>query len=132
MTVAFLLQTLASLVAILALAGLAAWAKISRPAPDLDEATALRLLADEFPGQPLGRVFVAADRQTAVARSGDEALIVYRSGDGYVARSMPWARLASSSAGEGVVSLKIGDITAPRARFALDEGSAWPPAEAAL
>ena len=132
MDLQFIITTAASLVAILALVGLAAWAKIARPAADLDEAVALRVLADEFPDHELGRVWIAADHKAAVTRSGDEALIVYRIGDGYVARSMPWTRLADSQAGMGGVTLKIGDITAPRARFALAESAVWPPVETAL
>jgi len=133
MTPAFLLQTLASLVAILLLVALAAWARIARSAPALDEDTARVLIAEEFPDHAIGPVWVAADGGSAIARSEDEALIVYRAGDGYVARSLPWTRLAEGKAAGAEAALKLGDITAPRARFALGEGAVWPPqlAEAA-
>ena len=127
MTPAFLLQTLASLVAILLLVALAAWARVARPAPALDEDTARGLIAEEFPDHAIGPVWVAADGGAAIARSEGEALIVYRAGDGYVARSLPWARLAEGQASGAAVALRLGDITAPRARFALAEGAAWPP-----
>lgn len=127
MTSAFLIQTLGSLVAVLLLAGLAWWAKIARAAPDLDADNARVLLAEEFPDHAIGPVWIAADKCCAVARSGDEALILYRSGDGHVARHMPWARLAEGKAAGGFVQLRLGDVTAPRTRFALAEGTAWPP-----
>jgi len=127
MTLAFLLQTLASLVAIGLLVLLAAWAKISRPASSLDEESARNLMAEEFPDHAFGRVWVAADGDAAVARSEDEALLVYRSGDGYVARSLPWPELAKAAASGGEVAVKLQDLTAPVARLALAEGAAWPP-----
>jgi len=128
MTPAFLLQTLASFVAILLLVALAAWARIARPTPVLDEDTARALIAEEFPDHRIGPVWVADDGAAAIARSRDEALIVYRAGDGYVARSLSWSRLAEAKASGAAVALKLGDITAPRARFALAEGAIWPPA----
>ncbi len=127
MTPAFLLQTLASLVAIFLLVALAAWARIARPAPALDADTARALIAEEFPDHALGPVWVAGDGAAAIARSQDEALIVYRAGDGYVARSLPWSKLADGRASGGAVALKLGDVTAPRIRFSLAEGGAWPP-----
>jgi hypothetical protein len=128
MTPAYLIQTLVSFLAILVLVGIAWWAKIARHAPDLDEASARALIADEFPDHAIGAVWVAADHRAALARSGDEALIVYRAGDGYVARSLPWARLGEGKAVRDGVALKLADFTAPRARFALAEGATWPPA----
>ena len=128
MTPAYIIQTLVSFLAILMLVGIAWWAKIARHAPDLDEASARALIAVEFPDHAVGAVWVAADHRSALARSGDEALIVYRAGDGYVARSTPWVRLAEGRPGKGVVALKLADFTAPRARFTLAEGATWPPA----
>lgn len=127
MTPAYLLQTLASLVAVLLLAGLAWWAKIARAAPRLDTDSARALIADEFPDRAIEAVWVAADGAAAIARSEGEALIVYRSGDGYVARETPWTRLAEQRPDKGMVALRLTDITAPRARFALADGAAWPP-----
>ena len=127
MTPAYLLQTLASLIAILLLAGLAWWARIARAAPDLDEDEARIRMAEEFPDHAIGPVWVSADHRSALSRSGDEALVLYRAGDGYVARSLPWAKLAQARAAKGVFALALGDITAPRARFALADGATWPP-----
>lgn len=123
----FLIQTGGSLVAILALVGLAAWAKIARPLPPLDEGEARRILADEFPDHPPSVVWVSGDGRGAVARAGETALIVYRAGDGYVARSLPWRELAMVRPAAGRIDLRLGDFTAPRARLALAEGASWPP-----
>ena len=128
MTLAFLIQTMVSLLAIAALVALAAWAKIGRSAPDLDEPCALRLLADEFPDREIDRVWIAVDRGSALARSGDQALVLYRLGDGYVARSLPWAELAGAKRIGAVRELRMKDVTAPRVRLRWDEGAAWPPA----
>jgi len=127
MTPAYLLQTLASLLAILLLVGLAWWAKISRPAAALDEASAYRLIADEFPDHVIGPVWIAADGSSAVARSGDEALIVYRLGDGHVARAAPWAELLKTRPRNGIVALALKDLTAPRVRLTLAKDAHWPP-----
>jgi hypothetical protein len=132
MTLAFLIQTVVSLIAVLLLAGLAWWARIARHAPDLDSDTARVLLAEEFPDHALGSVWVSADGRAALARSEDEALIVYRAGDGYVTRHLPWARLADSKPSDGKVALRLGDFTAPLVRFALAEGTAWPPTTPSL
>ena len=128
MTLAFLLQTFASLIAILLLVALAAWARIARPTPALDETSALALIADEFPDLAPGPVWVAADGSAAAARAGEEALVVYRAGDGYVARSLPWARFMAGEAVGGVVALRLADIAAPRLRLKLGESGEWPPA----
>ena len=127
MTPAFLVQTLISLIAIAALVGLAAWARIARQLPALDEACALRLLADEFPDRPIGQVWIAADSRSAVARSDDQALVLYLVGDGYVTRSVAWGELAGARAIGAFRELRLRDITAPRVRFAWPESEAWPP-----
>ena len=59
MTLAFLIQTLISLVAILALVGLAAWARIARNPPELDQETVKALLEHEFPDHPIDAVWIA-------------------------------------------------------------------------
>lgn len=128
MTPAQIIQYIGSFAGILLLVGIAAWARIARPAPDLDEASARALIVDEFPDHAVGPVWVAADHRAALARSGEEALIVYRAGDGYVARSMPWTRLVEGKTDKGRVALALADFTAPRARLALAEGAPWPPA----
>ena len=123
-TTAFLLQTAASAVAVLALTGIAAWARLSRPMPPLDEARARRLLTEEFPGRALDHVWISDDRCSAVARSDEVALILYAAGDGYVARHLPWRQAAKSSAENGRVAIDLHDIAAPRALLAF---AAWPP-----
>lgn len=128
MTLAFLIQTLASLVAILALAGLAAWARIARPLPELNESETRRLLGEEFPGEPLQGVWIAADGTAAVARSGDRALLLFRLGDGYAARSAAWQALASARTLEAAREIRLNDIAAPRVRLAWPADAPWPPA----
>lgn len=123
----FLIQTGGSLIAILALVGLAAWAKIARPLPPLDEGAARRIMADEFPDVAPSAVWLSGDGRAAVARAGETALIVYQAGDGYVARNLPWRDLSAVRPAAGRVDLRLGDFTAPRARLALAEGASWPP-----
>ncbi len=127
---AFVIQTAGSLVAILALVGLAAWAKIARPAPALDETEARKILADEFPEHPLDRVWIVGDGNGAVARAGDNALVLYRIGDGFVARSLPWRRLSETPRGSDGALLRLSDVTAPRVRIKLSADDVWPPLEA--
>jgi hypothetical protein len=124
LTTALLIQLAVSAVAVAALVGLAAWAKIARPMALLDEAGAQALLAEEFPGRAIEAVWVAADGKGAVARSGTLGLVVCRIGDGYVARSMPWVRALAAGACDGRLSLDLGDVTAPRAMLTF---AAWPP-----
>ncbi|MES2896500.1 MAG: hypothetical protein V4759_10745 [Pseudomonadota bacterium] len=121
---AFLIQLAGSAAAVMALVGLAAWAKIAKPLTPLDDARARRLLAQEFPGKPLERIWVATDGRGAVARSGASALVLFELGDGYVARHVPWAQAVSSSFRDGVVKIDLSDVAAPMARIALDR---WPP-----
>ncbi|WP_309646305.1 hypothetical protein [Phenylobacterium sp.] len=120
----FLIQLAGSAAAVMALVGLAAWAKIAKPLTPLDDARARRLLAVEFPGKPLERIWVATDGRGALARSGASALILFELGDGYVARHIPWAQAVSSSFRDGVVKLDLSDVSAPLARLALES---WPP-----
>jgi hypothetical protein len=125
MSWAFVLQTLVSAFAVAALVGLAAWARIAAPRPPLDEAAARALIADEFPGEPIDAVHLAADGKAAVARSGARALIVYLRGDDYVARTLPWSDAVAAEPKNGAVRLVLRDIAAPAARLAF---TAWPPA----
>jgi len=124
----FLIKTGASGLAIALLVALAAWARIARPTPELDEAAVRDILAFEFPGVQAAACWIAADGRGAILRAGDEAFIVYRIGDGYVARSAPWALLAKAAPKNGAIDLRLADVGAPRARFKLGEGAAWPPA----
>jgi len=127
-TLAFLLQTGASLVAIALLVALAAWAKIARPTAPLDEAALADILAFEFPAAPVDHVWFAADRRGAIVRSANQALLIYLAGDGYVTRSMPWSEAASATPKNGVMTFRLADIGAPRASFALGADATWPPA----
>ena len=120
----FILQFLASGLAVALLVGLAAWARIARPMTPLGEARARSLLDEEFPGEVLDRVWVAVDGRGALARSGSRALILCEVGDAYVARDIAWSEAVAAPFRDGVVHLTLKDIAAPRARLALTE---WPP-----
>lgn len=120
----FAVQFAASLAAVALLVGLAAWAKISKPMTPLDDDRALKLLAQEFPGRTVERIWVAVDGRGALAKSGAAALVLCEVGDGYVARHIPWAQAISSSFRDGVVKLDLSDVSAPNARIALQS---WPP-----
>jgi hypothetical protein len=128
MDTAFLLKTAASVVAIALLVGFAAWARIARPTPPLDEEAVRDLLAFEAPGAQIDLIWIAADHAGAVIRSADEALLIFRSGDGYVTRAAPWDHLAKLTPTKGMIDLRLIDIGCPRARFRLADGAAWPPA----
>lgn len=125
MSQAFFVQFAASAGAIAVLVGLAAWAKIAKPMTPLTDAKALSLLAEEFPGRPIERVWVAVDGRGALAKSGAAALVLCEVGDGYVARHIPWTQAVASSFRDGVVRLDLSDVAAPLARLALQN---WPPA----
>jgi hypothetical protein len=124
MTSGFLIQAGASAVAIAAMTALAAWARIARPQPPLDEPRARALLAEEFPEHLVEQLWLAADGAGALARSGAEALVLVRAGDGYAARQVAWTRLAGSGSG---VSIDFGEAAAPRTVLAL---AGFPAAEA--
>jgi hypothetical protein len=128
LSTAFLIQTLVSAIAVALMVAAAAWARIARPTPPLDDASARALLADEFPGRPIEALYVAADGKGAMARSGDSALVLTRLGDGVVARQLPWSSALASRYADGRLTLELGDFGAPRAVLAL---SAWPPEGAA-
>jgi hypothetical protein len=128
MSWAFVIETAVSALAILGLAGLAAWARIATPRPPLTPEAARAIFAEEFPDERIGAVWIAADGRAAIARAGETALILWLRGDDYVARSAPWAGLAAAGVEAGAVSLKLHDVAAPGVRLALDGGVAWPPA----
>jgi len=121
---AFLIQTAASAAAVAVLVGLAAWAKIARPGAPLDEARALKLLADDFPGRTVDELWVAVDGKGAMAKSGATALVLCEVGDGYVARQIPWAQALAASFKDGRITVNLADVGAPKAVIAL---AAWPP-----
>jgi hypothetical protein len=125
---ALLIQTAISAVAVAMMVGLAAWARIARPTPPLDEAAARALLAEEFPGEPVEAIWVAGDGKGALARSGASGLVICRVGDGYMARHIPWRQALAATAQDGRLRLELGDVTAPRAVLAF---AAWPPKDLA-
>jgi hypothetical protein len=121
---ALLIQLVISAVAVALMIGLAAWATRGRGAPLLDEATARRWLADEFPGRAIEALWLATDGLGAVAKAADSALVLSRMGDGYMARAVPWARVATAGVKDGRVRIAIDDPAAPKAALAF---AAWPP-----
>jgi hypothetical protein len=123
----FVIQTAVSAAAIAGLVALAAWAKIAAPRAALDAQTAKAVLGEEFPDAAIDGVWIAADGKSALARAGDQALIVYLRGDDYVARSLAWNDVAQARVEAGAVRLAFHDIAAPTARLALSANAAWPP-----
>nr|WP_232793082.1 hypothetical protein [Caulobacter hibisci] len=116
-----------SAIAVGLLVGLSAWARLARPTPPLDVDGALALLAEEFPDHRVDSVWLAGDGAGLVARSASEALVLWRRGDGYVARSAPWADIVANGANEGRIRLP-GIDGAPRLVLGHQP---WPPAETA-
>jgi hypothetical protein len=127
MTAAFLIQTLISLLALAGLVGLAAWLGSPRDKDPLTEERARALFAEDFPNTAIAAVWIASDGASALGRAGDEALIAYRVGDGFVLRSTPWSRLSHAVVANGRAVLKLDDVAAPKAVFNLGEGADWPP-----
>jgi len=123
----FLIQFAVSAAAVAGLVVLSAWARIARPTPPLDEARARALFAEEFPRQHLESVWIAQDGAGALARSGPSALVLWRSGDGYVARATPWSRALHARFKDGLLRIDFGEAAAPRAVLAM---AAWPPGDA--
>lgn len=124
MSTAFLIQTLASALAVGLMVAFAAWARIARPLSPLDEAGARALLAEEFPGKSVDALWLAADGEGALAKSGAAALVLCRTGDGLMARQIAWEQVLESRYAEGRLTLELRDAGAPRAVIALP---AWPP-----
>jgi hypothetical protein len=120
---ALLIQLLGSAVAVSLLVAIAAWARIPRPTPPLDAQGARALLAVEFPDHRIDALWIAADGAGLIARSGDQALVLWRKGDGYVARDTAWANALAASVDKGRLKLRIADA-APR--LSVQDG-AWPP-----
>lgn len=106
------------------LAALSAWARIAKPMPPLTEVRARALFAEEFPTRTVETLWIAADGRGALARSGALALVLCELGDGYMARSLPWAQALASTFRDGVLRLDLSDLDAANARLAFDT---WPP-----
>lgn len=105
-------------------------ARIARPVAPLDESTARALLAAEFPDRTPDLLWIAGDGAGAVGRAGAEALVVYRLGDGWVARTMSWRTALGAPVKRGKVLLKLRDPAAPMARLAVSGVNPWPPHQA--
>lgn len=121
----------ASFVAVAAMVAVAAWARIARPMAPLDAASARALLDAEFPDHAVSEIWTAADGFGAIGRAGATALVVYRLGDSWVARSLPYDRALAAPVRKGRVHLPIGDVSAPTARLAVSGVTPWPPQAAA-
>ncbi len=126
---ALLIQLVGSATAVALLVGFAAWARIARPTPPLDVQAARALLADEFPDDPVDALWVAADGAGLVARSGGLALVLWRKGDGYVARAAPWTAAQAATVEGGRLKLRLADGSP---RLSVSDGVAWPPPELVL
>lgn len=129
MSAAFLIQLVISAVAVAALVGLAAWLGVPRVKGPMTDDAVRTILAEEFPDDPVGGIWLAQDGLSAVARSGDQALIIYRVGDGHVTRAAPFREMALKRRGGGMAVIHLGDVAAPRVRIALSDDAWWPPKE---
>jgi len=124
---ALLIQLGGSVVAIAVLVALAAWLGVARATPPLDAEAAGALLAQEFPDHRPDAVWIAADGAAVIARAGATALVLYRRGDGYVARDLPWAAVAALKPTQGRLVLRLADA---RPVLAVND-DVWPPKELA-
>jgi HAMP domain-containing protein len=122
-----LLRLAVSALLVAVMIGVAAWARIARPVAPLDEAAARELMAGEFPDLSPDYVWIAGDGAGAIGRAGDTALVIYRLGDSWVARSMPWRLALVAPVKRGRVLLKLRDPAAPMARLAVSGVTPWPP-----
>ncbi len=107
--------------------GIAAWARIPRPCPPLDEAAARYPLAVEYPDHPVDAVWLAADGAGAIARSGELALVIGRLGDSWVSRDLAWDRALASEIRGGRVRIRLADSGAPHLQLAVSGVNPWPP-----
>lgn len=124
---AVLLQLTASAVLVAFMILVAGLARIARPAAPLDEASARTLLAGEFPDLSPDYLWIAGDGAGVIARAGEDALVVYRLGDSWVARAMPWRLALMAPVKRGKVLLKLRDPAAPLARLTVSGVNPWPP-----
>jgi len=108
---------------VLILTGIAAWARLAKPMPILDEAAACRYFAEDFPAMAVDHIWISDDGRGALARSGELALVLFAAGDGYVARNLPWDQAMATQPREGQVVIPFHDIAAPRGRLAF---ATWP------
>ena len=124
---ALLIQLGGSVVAVALLVAFAAWLGVARSTPPLDAESAKALLDVEFPDHKPEALWISADGAAIVARQGDQALILYRRGDGYVARDLPWSAVAGLTPTNGRLPVRLADA---RPVFAVND-DVWPPKELA-
>jgi hypothetical protein len=116
-----------SAVAVAFMVAVAAWGRLARPVAPLDDESARALLAGEFPDHAPTWVWIAADGDGLIARDGDLALVLYRLGDSWVARTLPWEDALKAPVLRGTVRLKLRDPAAPIAKLAVSGVNPWPP-----
>ncbi len=119
----YLIQFVGSAAAIAVLTLIAAWARIPRKAPPLDEAAVRALIAVDEPDIALESVWIDAPGRTAVARAGGEGVVLFRVGDCFAVRTMPWNEVASAVAERGRAVIAFHDPGAPKAVFELPKGA---------
>ena len=122
-----LIQLGGSLAGVVLLVAIAAWVGVARATPPLDAEAARALLAIEFPDHKPDAVWIAADGAGLIAREGALALVLYRRGDGYVARDLPWSTIATLKPTNGRLLVRLSDA---RPVFAVTD-DVWPPRELA-
>jgi len=122
---ALLIQLGGSVVAVILLVAFAAWMGVARATPPLDPESARALLAQEFPDRRPDAVWIAADGAGIIARAGELALVLWRRGDGYVARDVPWSAVAALKPTNGRLVVRVADA---RPVFAVND-DVWPPKE---
>ena len=116
---AYIIQFAISAAAIVLLAAVAAWARIPRRVEPLTEASARDLIAEELPDVRIERVWIDADGMAAVARAGGEGVILFRVGDGFTVRTMPWDQVCRAQPLKGRALFRFGDPGAPACAFRL-------------
>jgi hypothetical protein len=124
---AILIQFGGSALAVGLMVAVAAWARIARPVAPLDLAAARTLLAIDYPDLVPDDIWISADQAGAIARAGAEALVLYRLGDSWVTRHLPWDKALKAPIRSGQVRLKLADPSAPMARLAVSGVNPWPP-----
>lgn len=121
---ALLFQIASTVAAVGVLVAVAAWAKICRPPRPLDDRRAHDLFAMHFPGRELEAVWVGADGNGAIAKSGAAALVLCVVGDVFAVRVLPWAQVLNWGVRYGRICVDLTDDNAPKAFIPL---SGWPP-----
>lgn len=118
-----LIQLIGSAIAISVLVAIAGLAGIARPTPPLDAAGLAALLAEEFPDHHPTAAWISADGSGALARDGDAVLVLWKRGDGFIARDLAWPTVAAAKSSNGRLVLKAGDAALV---FAVAD-DVWPP-----